>query len=73
MPGLFARVPGAVTDETSLRHLGNPLGEQRALASGRAIAPLGDRAVLAVPGEDRLSWLDSLTSQSLTRLSLIHI
>ena len=28
----FARVPGAVTDETGLRHLGNPLGEQRALA-----------------------------------------
>ena len=69
MPGPFARVPGAVTDETGLRHLGNPLGEQRALAAGRAVAPLGDRAVLAVPGEDRLSWLDSLTSQSLTRLA----
>lgn len=69
MPGPFARVPGAVTDETGLLHLGNPLGEQRALASGRAVAPLGDRAVLAVPGEDRLSWLDSLTSQALTRLA----
>ena len=69
MPGPFARVPGAVIDETGLRHLGNPLGEQRALASGRAVAPLGDRTVLAVPGEDRLSWLDSLTSQALTRLA----
>jgi folate-binding protein YgfZ len=69
MPGVFARVPGAVTDESGLRHLGNPLGEQRALASGAAVAPLGDRAVLAVPGEDRLSWLDSLTSQGLTRLA----
>ncbi|GAA3213615.1 YgfZ/GcvT domain-containing protein [Microbacterium terregens] len=68
MPGPFARVPGAVTDESGLRHLGNPLGEQRALASGAAVTPLGDRAVLAVPGEDRLSWLDSLTSQALTRL-----
>ncbi|MCR2762573.1 folate-binding protein [Microbacterium sp. zg.B48] len=68
MPGPFARVPGAVTDDSGLRHLGNPLGEQRALASGAALAPLGDRAVLAVPGEDRLSWLDSLTSQALTRL-----
>ena len=65
----FAHVPGAVTDESGLRHLGNPLGEQRALASGAAVAPLGDRAVLAVPGEDRLSWLDSLTSQGLTRLA----
>lgn len=69
MPGPFARVPGAVTDEAGLLHLGNPLGEQRSLAAGRAVAPLGDRAVLAVPGEDRLSWLDSLTSQSLTRLA----
>ena len=68
MPGPFARVPGAVTDESGLRHLGNPLGEQRALAGGVAVAPLGDRAVLAVPGEDRLSWLDSLTSQALTLL-----
>ena len=68
MADVFARVPGAVTDETGLRHLGNPLGEQRALASGAAVAPLADRGVLAVPGEDRLSWLDSLTSQGLTRL-----
>ncbi len=69
MPGPFARVPGAVTDESGLRHLGSPLAEQRALAGGGAVAPLGDRAVLAVPGEDRLSWLDSLTSQALTRLA----
>lgn len=65
----FTRVPGAVADEAGLRHLGNPLGEQRALASGVAVAPLGDRAVLSVSGEDRLSWLDSLTSQGLTRLT----
>lgn len=69
MEALFARVPGAVVDESGLRHLGSPLGEQRALAAGTAIAPLGDRAVLAVPGEDRLSWLDSLASQGLTRLA----
>src|SRR5215207_5087031 len=69
MSNPFARVPGAVLDEAGLRHLGNPLGEQRLLAGGRAVAPLGDRAVLAVPGEDRLSWLDSLTSQALKGLS----
>jgi folate-binding protein YgfZ len=69
MPGPFARVPGAVTEESGLRHLGNPLGEQRLLSAGRAIAPLGDRTVLAVTGEDRLSWLDSLTSQALKGLS----
>ena len=65
----FARVPGAVIDDAGLRHLGNPLGEQRALAAGRALAPLADRAVLSVTGEDRLSWLDSLTSQALARLA----
>jgi folate-binding protein YgfZ len=69
MAALFAAVSGAVVDESGLRHLGNPLGEQRALASGAAVAPLGDRTVLAVPGEDRLSWLDSLTSQGVSRLA----
>jgi len=61
----FARVPGAVVDADGLLHVGNPLSEQRALADGRAVAPLGDRAVLTVAGEDRLSWLESLCSQAL--------
>lgn len=66
----FAAVPAAVIDEAGvLRHLGNPLVEQRALAAGSAIAPLDDRAVISVAGEDRLSWLDSLTSQALTGLA----
>jgi folate-binding protein YgfZ len=69
MAAPFAAVPGAVVDESGLRHLGNPLAEQRSLASGAAVAPLGDRTVLAVPGEDRLSWLDSLTSQGVSRLA----
>lgn len=64
----FAALPGAVGDADGVRHFGNPLVEQRRLASGDAIAPLADRAVIAVPGEDRLSWLDSLSSQALTRL-----
>jgi tRNA-modifying protein YgfZ len=69
MTSVFEGVAGAVVDAGQLRHLGNPLVEQRALASGAAVAPLADRAVLAVLGEDRLSWLDSLTSQSLARLA----
>lgn len=69
MAAAFSDLPGAVVDEAGLQHVGNPLVEQRALAAGEAIAPLGDRAVLAVPGEDRLSWLDSLTSQALTALA----
>lgn len=50
-------------------HYGNALGEQRALAAGEAIVDLGDRDVLTVTGPDRLSWLDSLTSQRLTDLA----
>lgn len=69
MDSLFAALPGAVVDESGLQHAGNPLIEQRALAAGEAIVPLGDRAVLAVPGADRLSWLDSLTSQALAALA----
>jgi folate-binding protein YgfZ len=59
--------PGAVGDPPA--HYGNPVGEQRALAAGEAIVELTDRDVLAVSGDDRLSWLDSLTSQRLTGLA----
>lgn len=68
MSAAFERVPGAVVTGGMLQHAGNPLAEQRALARGAAVAPLGDRRVLAVGGEDRLSWLDSLSSQALTGL-----
>ncbi|MFB3979851.1 CAF17-like 4Fe-4S cluster assembly/insertion protein YgfZ [Microbacterium proteolyticum] len=67
MPSL-SEVPGAVVDEAGLRHVGAPLAEQRKLASGTALAPLGDRRVISVTGPDRLSWLDSLSSQALTHL-----
>lgn len=69
MSQTFAGIPGAVVDDGGLRHLGSPLTEQRALQAGTALAPLGERVVLAVPGEDRLSWLDSLASQSVARLA----
>lgn len=49
-------------------HLGDPFREQAALAAGRAIVVLDDRGVVTVTGEDRLSWLDSLTSQSIAAL-----
>lgn len=67
-PDLTA-LDGAVVDEHGvLLHVGDPMREQRLLASGAAIAPLGDRRVISVAGADRLSWLDSLTSQALARL-----
>lgn len=68
MTDAFAQVPGAVVDDEGLVHAGDLMREQRDLARGIAVAPLGDRTVLTVTGEDRLTWLDSLTSQALARL-----
>lgn len=68
MTSPFAAVPAAVLDGDLLLHVGNPLREQRALENGEAVVPRADRAVLTVSGEDRLTWLDSLTSQALAAL-----
>lgn len=65
----FSRLPGAVTEEDVVLHLGDPIREQRRLIAGTAVAPLADRAIIEVAGEDRLSWLDSITSQSTAQLS----
>ena len=55
--------------EHSGRHFtGNPFEQQRALASGRAVAIL-DRGIVTVSGPDRLTWLDSTTSQQLATLA----
>jgi folate-binding protein YgfZ len=50
-------------------HYGNPFPEQRALASGEAVVDLSHRGVLAIAGPDRLTWLDSVTSQSIAALA----
>lgn len=67
---LFDSLPGAVRDGDLITHFGNPLIEQRELAAGRAISPLTDRTLIEVAGEDRLTWLDSITSQSVGHLRL---
>jgi folate-binding protein YgfZ len=50
-------------------HYGDPLGEQRAAERGAAVVDRSNRTVLAVPGEDRLSWLHTITSQHLLALA----
>lgn len=67
--GAFSAVPGAVFDGDMLSHLGEPAREQRALVAGTALVPRASRAVLTIAGPDRLSWLDSITSQALTALA----
>lgn len=64
----FVSRPGAVSDDGMIAHYGDPLREQRGLAQGAAVALLADRAVIEVAGDDRLTWLDSITSQALTPL-----
>lgn len=65
----FADLPGAVADDGVVAHYGEPMREQRALADGRAVVVLGDRAVVEVAGPERLGWLDSFTSQATARLA----
>lgn len=64
----FASLPGAVSDDSGVQHYGAPTREQRALARGTALVELGDRAVIEMTGPDRLTWLDSITSQAVAQL-----
>lgn len=68
MVNSFASLPGAVIDGDVIAHFGDPIREQRGLVAGTALAPLGDRLVIEVAGEDRLTWLDSITSQAVSGL-----
>ncbi len=61
-------VNGAGVDAGVGWHYGDPAGEQRALAAGSAVADLSHLGVVTVAGPDRLSWLNSITSQELTDL-----
>ena len=69
MASPFGDLEGAVLgDSAAPEHYGDLAREQRALAAGRAIVALGDRSVVEVSGPERLSWLDSITSQAVSRL-----
>jgi len=50
-------------------HYGDPLREQRMLASSAGVVDRSDRDVLTVPGEDRLSWLHTICSQHVSDLT----
>jgi folate-binding protein YgfZ len=49
-------------------HYGDPLGEQRALDRGDGFVDLSHRPVIEVAGEDRLTFLHTLTSQHVSDL-----
>jgi folate-binding protein YgfZ len=50
-------------------HYGDPMREQRTLATSVGLVDRSNRGVLAVPGADRLDWLHSLTTQYLAKLA----
>jgi folate-binding protein YgfZ len=50
-------------------HYGDPMREQRTLETAVGLVDRSNRDVIAVPGEDRASWLHTLTTQHLSDLS----
>ncbi|HEY0533957.1 MAG TPA: folate-binding protein [Actinoplanes sp.] len=49
-------------------HYGDPMREQRTLATAVGLVDRSHRDVIAVPGDERASWLHTLTSQHLSDL-----
>ncbi len=72
-PSPLLQRPGAVAagdDEAGVAwHYGDPVREQRLLAAGEALVDLSGRGVVTVSGPDRLTWLDTLSSQWLRDLA----
>jgi tRNA-modifying protein YgfZ len=56
-------------DEGVAAHYGDPMREQRVMSDRPTLVDRSNRGVIKVTGPDRLSWLHSLTSQHLERLS----
>ena len=61
-------VPADAPDAGVAAHYGDPYAEQRSLERGLARVDLSHRPVLRIAGPDRLTWLHSLLTQSLTDL-----
>ncbi|WP_439031720.1 CAF17-like 4Fe-4S cluster assembly/insertion protein YgfZ [Gordonia terrae] len=60
--------PGDQHSPDTAWHYGDPLGEQRAASGGTIIIDRSDRAVIEIPGAERLSWLHTISSQHITDL-----
>lgn len=55
-------------DAAVAAHYGDPMREQRLLAAGDAVVDLSNRGVVTVTGPDRLTWLNSMTTQKVADL-----
>jgi len=56
-------------DKGAIWHFGEPNKEQKELVSGNGWADLSHRAIISISGKDRLTWLHSLTTQHLDKLT----
>ncbi|KQU06884.1 glycine cleavage system protein T [Rhodococcus sp. Leaf7] len=67
--------PGAVRspddgpDRGTAWHYGDPFGEQRATATTAAVIDRSTRFVIAITGEERLTWLNTISSQQVATLT----
>jgi folate-binding protein YgfZ len=69
MPDITAvAAPEGSRDAGVAWHYGDPLGEQRQLDRGEGFVDLSHRPVVEVSGDDRLTWLHTLTSQHVEAL-----
>jgi len=62
-------VPAEGPDAGVAWHYGDPTAEQRALESGRAVVDQSHLGIVTVTGPDRLTWLNSLSSQEVASLA----
>ncbi len=60
--------PEGGPDAGAVWHYGDPLGEQRAAADEAVVVDRSHRAVLTLTGNDRKSWLHSISSQHVSEL-----
>jgi tRNA-modifying protein YgfZ len=69
MLDLAGAVEAEWPDEGVASHYGDPMREQRVMSERPTLVDRSNRGVIKITGADRLSWLHSLTSQHLERLS----
>ena len=65
---LVAELAPDSPDAGAVAHYGDPVREQRTLATAAGLVDRSHRGVLALTGPDRLTWLHDLTTQHLTAL-----
>lgn len=69
IPGAVAVPDAASPDAGTAWHYGDPFAEQRSAVRSVAVVDRSHRGVVAVSGDERLTWLHTLTSQHVSELA----